>query len=354
MNFTTDATSLSDALRVVLRVVGTSSNPVLSGVHLVAEDGRVRLTGTDLTTTLEVTVPAEIVEPGSLLLPGKLLGSLLARTSGTASLAATAAGATLSVAGVTTNLRALDPLAFPEPAERPAPTVVVDAESFAAQVRAVTAAVSTDPNRGVLTGLLMELQDSHLILTATDTYRLITDSRPVESAAQFSAVVPVSALTATAKVAGEVAISVTDAEIWLHAGEMTVRSRLLAGAYPDWRSLLIYTDADPTLTLPSADVVELLARVAPSVGSNRVVEFALVDSEITLTTRGDLGSSSGAVAAPAADHDLTFSVRLDYLDDALRLVGETAVLTHREPSRPLMLASPETTVRCLLMPIRTP
>src|SRR5690349_19019344 len=74
MKFTITRESLQQGLGAVAGSIPTRSTlPVLSNILIEAEDGVVRMSGTDLDTGVSVRVPAEVAEPGAITAPAKKL-----------------------------------------------------------------------------------------------------------------------------------------------------------------------------------------------------------------------------------------------------------------------------------------
>src|SRR3712207_943205 len=74
MKFTITRENLQQGLGAVAGSIPTRTTlPVLSNLLLEAEDGAVRLSGTDLDTAVSVRIPAEVAEPGAITAPAKKL-----------------------------------------------------------------------------------------------------------------------------------------------------------------------------------------------------------------------------------------------------------------------------------------
>jgi len=74
MRFTITRENLQQGLGAVAGSIPTRTTlPVLSNILIEAEDGGVRMSGTDLDTAVSVRVPAEVAEPGAITAPAKKL-----------------------------------------------------------------------------------------------------------------------------------------------------------------------------------------------------------------------------------------------------------------------------------------
>ena len=82
---------LSEAVAKVIKAVpARSTNPVLEGIKLTAEDGTLTLTATDLELSIEHMIRANVIESGATVVPGKLFADFVKKlTSQTIVLTAT-------------------------------------------------------------------------------------------------------------------------------------------------------------------------------------------------------------------------------------------------------------------------
>ena len=356
MELSVDASELAGALKVVVRAIGTNTaNPALVGVKLEAANSRLTLTCTDLSMSIERVISAKVVEDGVMVVPGKLLNSLLGKAhDGDAMIRSDENTMHIEIDSVDSVLNIIDAASFPNPEPLSGDDVELDGAALAGATSAVAHATSADQGRGVLTGVFLEASDGELTLTATDSYRLATTAQKVGGTASLSALVPPGALAVFAKLSsGTVAIKTSESELAISAGGTTVRSRLVAGTYPDWRSLLNGIGTEMVL-LPADDLLEALARIAPTASSTRAVAVTIGGGQVSLVASGEYGSTTATVPIDDTEHDFSFSVNLDYLSDALRSVGvDEVTLTHGEPSKPMLLGAPDNPTRSLLMPIRT-
>ena len=80
MKLTCSQEALSRGLQVVGRGVGSASSsslPVLSNILLASDDGRLRLSSTDLKIGITLWIPAMIFQDGAVTLPARLLTDFL-------------------------------------------------------------------------------------------------------------------------------------------------------------------------------------------------------------------------------------------------------------------------------------
>lgn len=144
-------------------------------------------------------------------------------------------------------------------------TVTIAAKDCRRALEQVLRAASTDPEGGVLRGVLIEASDASLRFVATDKHRLVVSEVPIVdgAGARFNAVVDADTLAELRDdpADDDVVLSVDRRGASVSIGDRSVEVALLRGDFPDYRALLrqITGDADDVpLIADQAEVVDAL------------------------------------------------------------------------------------------------
>jgi DNA polymerase-3 subunit beta len=135
----------------------------------------------------------------------------------------------------------------------------VPSSVFKKGLQQVVLAASSDEARPVLTGVFLHSFDGELYMVATDSYRLAERSLQ-KNKSNVSLLVPGSALQDMLRILGDgdepVTITHDDQQILFQVGEVELVSRLIEGAYPDYRKL-IPKSFEVSATLSRADFTNI-------------------------------------------------------------------------------------------------
>jgi DNA polymerase-3 subunit beta len=177
--------NLAKGLNIVGRAVASRSTlPVLSNVMLATDNGRLKLSATNLELGVNCWVGAKVEEEGATTVPARLLADfvnslpperidmeLVVRTQ------------TLNArcARFEANIKGIDAQEFPiiptagdgESAIRLAP------EDLRRMIDQVAFAAATDESRPILTGVLARFEGDRLTLAAADGFRLSVRNAPI-------------------------------------------------------------------------------------------------------------------------------------------------------------------------------
>ena len=251
MKLTARQESLSQALRVAGRAVGTRSPlPITTNVLLATEDGRLRVSATNLEIAISTWLDASVPEEGAITLPARLLAEFIDTLPAEPVDLTVKPGshsAHLRAGRFEANIRGMaadDFPVIPGPGEEAA--AEIDASLLKEMIEQVAFACAADDTRPILKGVLATFSGDGLTLTGTDGFRLATRSGTLAQTASgdFSVIIPSRTLQDLARIIPEgedpVQISVTPNrnQVMFVAKDLHVVSRLIEGNFPNYRQII--------------------------------------------------------------------------------------------------------------------
>jgi len=362
---TTSAVLLAQ-LGTVSRVASTrSAVQALSGVQLLAQDGRAELRATDMEVGLRVPLDAEIEREGVAVLPARLLLDVArALPSGAATLELRPSeGDVEVVSGSATfhirTLRAEDFPPFPEPGGDQ--IVRVPTKAFVETAAKVARSASRDETRPILTGILVSAAGSDLRMVATDSYRLSVKETGLEAPLEgsFEANVPARALQELVRIAqageeGELTIGVRANQVVFDLDGVVLSSRLIDGQFPNYRQLLPDSH-EHELTVSTSELTDVVRRMSLMAQKNAPLRLAFADGELKVSAQTpDVGEAHESMPIPFQGEAFEIGFNPDFLRDGLESVdADDLRLKLISPLRPgLIEAGDDSGFQYLIMPIR--
>lgn len=294
--------------------------PILSTVRLIAGDGKLNATATDLDIEIAGSIDAE--GDFSACIDAKLLVGIVSKIAGDeVEITTTEDGATLKAGRSRYQLQTLPIDDFPTMAAGKLPTEFK--ADLAALFAPVSFAISTEETRYYLNGIYLAGTADTLTAVATDGHRLSkhTADLPVgEPACEFAGVI-IPRKTVGLVPKGEVTVRLSDAKIQFEtmdsANNVTlITSKLIEGTFPDYQRV-IPTGNDRVVTFSVPDMVKAAGRVAVVADREPAVKLEIGSDEIALSVRGtgeafDFVPCSGLDAEP-----LTVGFNASYLGELL-------------------------------------
>ncbi len=252
MKLTVQQPHLAHGLSLVSRAVATRSTlPVLSNVLLATDEGRLRLSATNLELGISCWIPAQIAEEGALTVPARTLSDMVS-VFPSESIALSLKGGSGNVLSLQcgssqAELRGISADEFPPmPAPDSSDGLVFKAAELKEMIQQVVFAASTDENRPVLQGVLIEIAGEEVTFAATDGFRISVRKMTLETpaAAPLRLIVPARALNELARILTDGEQTVTmlvppgRGQVVFRQREVELVSQLIEGNFPDYKVII--------------------------------------------------------------------------------------------------------------------
>jgi DNA polymerase III subunit beta len=194
--------NLARGLSTVSRAVSPRSTlPVLANVLVATDEGRLRLSATNLELGITCWIGAKIHEEGSTTVPARTFADLVSTLSDSQvemSLSIRTQTLNLRSGASNTDIKCIDAQEFPPmPVADNSQGLELNVADLKEMIHQVVFAASTDDARPVLTGVLVKLSGNQIVMAAADGFRLSVRKAQLSSpvARPISAVIPSRALS---------------------------------------------------------------------------------------------------------------------------------------------------------------
>lgn len=331
------------------------THPVLAGVLVEASEGKLQLSGFDLSIGAKVSIAAEVSTPGSIVVPYKLLMDLVSRMDCEQLHFKEEGDRVLRLkAGLGSyRFNCFDPDEFPKLFEVESEQQITIAGEDLAKCFDVSYAASHDESKQVLQGINLVGAESGARFAATDGHRLVVrEYKPEEGVGIGSINIPskVSAFLRHVKPTDEVTIAYEDGMAVLKWGDYEITTRLLDGTYPDYERLFpqafersVRFDKKAALSAIDRVMVMDIGKVILNIGTGR----------ITFSVDSRESGAKETIEAILEGEAIDMCLNPRYLTEALKhQEGETIVFSCNTPTSPIVLTSDGSTQRSLMMPIQ--
>ena len=243
--------NLAHGLSIVSRAVSARSTlPVLANVLVATDEGRLRLSATNLELGITCWIGAKITEEGSTTVPARTFAELVGTLSDKqVEMAINVRTETLNVhcGASNTDLKCIDAQEFPPmPAPDLAHGIQINVADLKEMIQQVAFAASTDEARPILTGVLVEVEGNQITLSAADGFRLSIRHAELSSPVPrpIRAVIPARALTELARISGDGDQVITmvmppdRGQVIFHMKNAELVSQLIEGSFPELKQLV--------------------------------------------------------------------------------------------------------------------
>jgi DNA polymerase-3 subunit beta len=243
--------NLAHGLSIVSRAVSPRSTlPVLGNILVASDEGRLRLSATNLELGITCWIGAKIEEEGSTTVPARTFTDLVSTLPpDRVNMELNVRTQTLNVrtGASVTDLKCIDSQEFPP---MPVPDLdeglQINAADLKEMIRQVVFAASTDEARPILTGVLVTVEDSLITMAAADGFRLSVRKAELSSPSPgpISAVIPARALSELARISSDGDQVVTmimpprSGRVIFRTKDTELVSQLIEGTFPDYQQII--------------------------------------------------------------------------------------------------------------------
>jgi len=242
---------LAQGVGIVSRAVSTRSPlPVLANILLQTDDGRLKLSATNLEMGISAWIGAKVEQPGSLTVPSRTFADLVSNLpSDDVTLSVDERTHTLNVrcGTLNTDIKGISADEFP-PMPEPDLTasIPLNVANFKEMIQEVVFAASREESRPNLTGVHLSFEGDYLVLAATDGYRIsIAKAIMAQKPAQkIEALIPARALAELARIAvnGDETLQMVfpagRGQVIFHLHDVELVSQLIEGNFPNYAAII--------------------------------------------------------------------------------------------------------------------
>lgn len=361
MNITLGRSDLISALQIVSKGLSTKpQTPILSGIYMTAKEGLLELQSTNYELGFIVTIPAEIHTVGTAVLPGKYLTEFTRKlpaeeisidTESSDGLAVIKSGTARFI------LRTMEVSDFPI-LQRMDGTLhfTIKDRTLARLVKKSTFACLREEQRDrrpIFTGCQLEVEGQEVTFAATNVHRLAVKSETLDAdAGQIRVIIPARFLeevtrTITGEVPSDINVTCSYNQVSMSSGSIYMTSRLIEGAFPDYRRVIPRDENIKTrVTLDAhvfASAVERASLIARTDQYN-IVKLAFEKGLMRISSNSpEIGETEETIPAEVTGDDVTIAFNASYLMDAMKsLDSDTCILSLQGANEQGMNLSPMT------------
>ncbi|MCZ2120837.1 MAG: DNA polymerase III subunit beta [Anaerolineales bacterium] len=333
--------NLARGLSIVSRAVSPRSTlPVLSNILIATDEGRLRLSATNLELGITCWIPARIDEEGSTTVPSRTFSDLINTLPGDqVQLTLDTKTQNLHIKSGSSNndIKCIDAQEFPPlPTPEMKDAVQLNVADFKEMIHQVAFAASTDEARPVLMGVLMNVEKDKVTMAAADGFRLSVRKAQLSNAVSnpINIIIPARALNELARVATNpeepiyMVVPKQRGQVLFRVKDVEVVSQLIDGAFPDYHQIIPRSYKSRTLVataalLKACKQAEIFAREGSNVARLDIKESKgeMQPSEVEISaTSEETGKNETIVEATVDGGSVLIAFNVKFLREALEVI----------------------------------
>ena len=357
---------LADAVMQVSRALpARTTNPILEGIKIVAENNRLTLIATDLELMIEKSINATVFVDGQIVVPGKFFAEYARKiTQDSVTLETdetTSKLCKISYADSEGFVQTLNASEFPTLDRIDNSNYFeIKQKDFAEAVSQTTFAVAVDDSRPILKGALCKVNDNKLTMVALDGFRMSKTEREISGCSEEgSFVVPAKSLVEISKILSNenetIKVYFQKQFLMTEMNGTLIISRLLDGEFINYGNI-IPKEFNTTVTINKKQLEDALDRTSllARVEKNNLAKFDIKEKSLEITSNSEIGNIHEMVSVSTTGNDLVIAFNARYFIEALKAINdEFVVLKFTSPFTPCVITSQENeNYLFLILPVR--
>ncbi len=362
MKIVVNQKNFKKALSVVEKVVAKNATlPILSNILLKTDNGRLRLSATNLEIGINYVIGAKIEEVGQVAVPARIISDFTGSVSDEKiTLSVRNNILSLNSENYKTQILGFDAKDFPIiPKIKNKPLAVMPVKALKNALMSVIDSASVSEARPELAGIYINFNSEKIVFASTDSFRLTEKQVDFKNSSKQAFIMPRNTVLELARIAGElegeIVVSLSENQISFSNDDFEMVSRLIDGNYPDYSKVI--PDKFVSRVIINKAELEKNVRLAGLFSSNIAdVKIQCAETKTNITAKNsDKGEIETAVVSKLKNEPFEISLNYHYILDGLKIMDtDEVMLEYTGQGSPLVLrpSNNRKDLVYLIMPLR--
>ncbi len=329
--------NLKKGLFAVSRVVG-NNNPlqVLNNILIKTDEGRIKLSSTNLEIGINTWVGGKIEKDGALTVPARLINEYINNLPTDKVVLESLDNHNLNIESENyhTNIKGLSAEDFPLiPQVQEEPLAKIDSAELQEALAETIWAAAANETQPEISGIFMAFEEGQVRIAATDRYRLAERTAVLKENIKGSTkevIVPYRTVSELYKILGngkgEVEVYFSESQVLFKFDDTELISRLIDGNYPDYRQI-IPKEFKTEVELKREEFAHALKAASLFVPDSNNVTVEVKPGEGIVVTAQSVssGENTTQVKAKVTGPETSAVFNFRYLLDCLNNLGEANI-----------------------------
>ena len=354
---------LSDALLSVIKAISNkTTNPILEGIKIVAEEDTLTLSATDTELSIEKKIKANIKTEGEGVVPGKFITEFVKKlTNEMIELEINEKNQLL--------IRYDDSQSIIQcynAQEYPSFNTIETMQYFGISkkdlktiINKTIFSVAIDDSRPILKGVLFDIDKNTLNAIALDGYRLAKVRKNIVSNLELKIVIPAKSLSEISRLLDDeediINVYVDKTTLMVDFGDTKLTTRLLEGDFVNYKQI-IAANYETVCVINKSQFEDALERASllSKVGQGNCVKFEVKEKNLCITSNSELGNVKENVPVNMTGKELLIAFNARYFIENLRANNDEFVkICFNSPANPCVIVPVEgEEFLYLILPVR--
>ncbi len=336
MKFTCNQQILSKALNTVSKAVTIRTTmPILKGILIEAQDNKIKLSASDLDISIEKTIEAVVEEKGSIVIPASLFFNIIRKLPNETILIELQDNNVIIKSSVSEfNITGIKADTFPNiiDIEDTSNKLSFDKEILKNMIKSTYFSASSDESKGVIVGVLFEIEENILNVVALDGFRMAICREKLKNEKRENILIPAASLSEILKILleteeeNDVEMIVGKKRINIILKDTKISVSLIDGEFIKYKDILPKEYKTRVLInrndfLVGIERASLLAKE----GKNNLIRCNIKGNLMNITSRSEEGSVKEDIIIEKEGEDLEIGFNSKYIYEAVKAINDEEI-----------------------------
>ena len=352
MKFTCSQAAFLRAVNTCSKAVSTRTTiPILKGILINVENGRAKMTSSDLNMSIETSFDVQNYVNGSAVVPAKLLGDIVRKLPNSLINVDTEkefGKLSLNCLGSDFDIVSLPADEFPVVGGVNSKEFFeINKDEFKDLINKTVFSASIDEKKGILTGCLLNIKRDQIEAVALDGFRMAIVRKESSLDKEKTVIIPANILGEIYKILNEdsgsdqISVLFEEKKAEFLTEDTRVIARLLEGDFIKYNDILP-TSWNTRITVNREDMLSSIERASlfAKEGKNNLIKIKVNKDSIDIESRSEEGFVNEKVGADVEGEELLIGFNSKYLLDVLKVLGDEEVVFEMGSSLSACLIKP--------------
>lgn len=356
---------LNKGINIVGRIVSPRGTlPVLNNILFQTDNGRLKISATDLEIGINTWIGAKIEHDGAISIPSRIISDYISTNNDeTINLELEDTTLYLKSDKYQAHIKGIESSEFPLiPEVKKEPQVVIKSKDLKDLISHVVFSAAIDETRPVLTGILLQIKDNKLKLVATDSYRLAEKTLNLEkkSKEDVNIIIPARTMNELSRILSQdddqVTIKIGENQIHFSFSDTQLVSRLIEGSFPDYEQIIPKkSDTKTTIKVKDfANAIKMASFFARESANNIKLKISKGKNIEVIAISPQVGDNISTTSAKTEGKEIEIAFNAKFILDALNVIKEDEIIieTIDKSSPAIIKPLKDKSYIYLIMPLR--
>lgn len=338
MKFICNQQSLAKAITTVSKAVSSkTTHEILKGIRITANtNGTITLNASNLDFSIEIVIDGEVTRKGSTVVYARLFGNIIRKLPNGDITIEVGNDGNVNITNETSEFNIFGQSSDDWPTIIKSDDIqnsyIFEKDVFQHMIRKTAFATSTDETKGVIVGVLLELNENSFNMVALDGFRMAICRENILNSENTNIIISGKILTEVQKILAEyeenidVEFKISNKSVIVIIDNTKISMRPIEGSFIKYKEILP-KESNTTIVvnrsafLTSIERASLLAKE----DKNKLIRLSIESNLLTMTSRSEEGTVKEELIIEKTGDNLEIGFNAKYIIDCLKAIDDEDV-----------------------------